>query len=251
MTLSFRDRFFSPKVARAITSPSAIVATGAGAAVGILTGLGPLAVVAGGVVAFSARVAASIPRAPRADRIDPFTLSEPWNRLVQDAQSAQREFGDAVRRAKTGPLRDRLAEIGARIDDGVNDCWRIAQAGHALADARGRMDTTGTTRELAEVQSTATPDNPTVQQTVSALQAQLATAERLDRTIVDTRDQLRLLNARLDEAVTRSIELSVGTSTSSGTSGLSAVDADVTAITGELEALRQALDVTSSVEATG
>ena len=34
--MSFRDRFFTPKVARATTSPSAILAAGAGAAVGML-----------------------------------------------------------------------------------------------------------------------------------------------------------------------------------------------------------------------
>ena len=38
-TSSFRDRFFSPKVARAMMSPLGIVLAGAGAAAGIVVGL--------------------------------------------------------------------------------------------------------------------------------------------------------------------------------------------------------------------
>ena len=41
-SLSFRDRFFSPPVGRALTSPSGIIALGAGAALGIAIGLGAI-----------------------------------------------------------------------------------------------------------------------------------------------------------------------------------------------------------------
>ena len=44
---------------------------------------------------------------------------------------------------------------------------------------------------------------------MESLRAQLATAERLERVIGDADSRLRLLNARLDEAVARTIELSV------------------------------------------
>jgi hypothetical protein len=60
--MAFRDRFLTPRVARAITSPSAIVATGAGAAAGILVGLGPVGAVALGAAALGARVLAAVPR---------------------------------------------------------------------------------------------------------------------------------------------------------------------------------------------
>ena len=49
MAPSFRDRFFTPPVARAMTSPSGILAAGVGGAAGMLTGVIPLAVL--GVVA--------------------------------------------------------------------------------------------------------------------------------------------------------------------------------------------------------
>ena len=86
---------------------------------------------------------------------------------------------------------------------------------------------------------------PGVLATAEALQSQLSTAARMDGTINATHDQLRLLNARLDDAVTRSIELSV----SSATDGkIDQVGQDVAGITQEMEALRQALEVTSSVD---
>ncbi len=234
---SFRDRFFTPKVARAIVSPSAIVATGAGAAAGILVA-GPIGAVVGGALFFAGRVAAAIPRkGPRA-RIDPFSLGDPWKRLVRDALAARDQFEQAIRSTRPGPLRDRLRSIGARVDEGVDECWEVGRAGHALAQARRRIEVPEIERELAML---GTPETPTGEQTVAALQAQLDTARRMDQTIRETHDRLRLLNARLDEAVTRSIELSVST----GAEGqLDQVGRDVTAITHDMEALRQALEET-------
>jgi len=46
---SFRDRFFTPPVARAMTSPLGILLAGVGAAVGIVVGGGPLGAVILGV----------------------------------------------------------------------------------------------------------------------------------------------------------------------------------------------------------
>ena len=62
MRLSFRDRFFSPKVARAVTSPSAILATGAAAAVGRGSPFGPFGRRSAGLLGYAARVGLAIPR---------------------------------------------------------------------------------------------------------------------------------------------------------------------------------------------
>ena len=97
--MSFRDRFYTPQVARAMTSPSGIVAGGAGAAIGVLVGLGPVGAVIGAIVAWVARVGVAVPRRQRAtsSRIDPFSLGDRWNRLVRDAQQAQKSFDQALR----------------------------------------------------------------------------------------------------------------------------------------------------------
>ena len=65
--LRFRDRFFTPPVAHAVTSPSGILAAGVGAAVGIVA-LGPIGALAG-LAAYAVRVAVAIPR-PSKGRTD-------------------------------------------------------------------------------------------------------------------------------------------------------------------------------------
>src|SRR3954468_16904548 len=118
--LSFRDRFFTPPVAPAMMSPSGILLAGGGAAAAILVGLGPIGAVVLAAAAWAGRVAYSVPRNAGGDKIDPFTLNDPWRRFVQGALQAEARFDQAVRTAHTGPLRDRLQEIADRIDEGVS-----------------------------------------------------------------------------------------------------------------------------------
>lgn len=251
----FRDRFLTRPVARALTSPLGIVLAGAGTAVGIAVGLPIVAAVGIGAAAWAVRVAVAIPKGFDADGIDPFDLADPWRTFVWQAKRSRRQFTDAVRTAKDGPLRERLAEIGDRITTGVEECWRVARSGQALTDARARIDVAGITRQLSELTyggggaggagAQTTPDPASaLGQTIEALQSQLATAKRLDEVIADTRDRLRLLDARLGEAVTRAIELSARVHETDDLTGLSA---DVESVVGEMEALRVALTETDQL----
>jgi hypothetical protein len=240
--LSFRDRFFSPKVARAVTSPSAIVATGAAAAVGVLA-FGPFGVLAG-LLGYAARVAIAIPRGGRSERIDPFGVKEPWRKFVSDAVQTRRRFDEAIRGMAKGPLRDRLVEIGGRLDTAVEEVWHIAKRGQIIADARRRLNPDQTRWEMSQVVPPGGWIEPgsTAEQTMKSLRAQLETAERMDSVIAATVDRLRLLDARLDETVTRAVELSVDSPSSADVGGVSGLGADVDGLVTEMEALRQALD---------
>ena len=245
-SLSFRDRFFSPPVARALTSPSGILALGAGAAIGILatigTGglLGPVVGgILGGAVGYSGRVALAIPRNGATASIDPFGVNEPWRHAVKDSLQARNRFREAVKSFQAGPLRDSLTTTGDHIDDAVNECWKVAQQGQLLSTARKRIDDRETQWELQQAAAQIPPGaaaSPTQARTIASLQAQLETAQRMDGLISSTYDELRLINARLDEAVTQAIELSV---TNHG--DLSTVSSDVDDIVGSLSALRTAL----------
>jgi chromosome segregation ATPase len=141
-----------------------------------------------------------------------------------------------VRSAHRGPMRERLTEIGGRLDDAVDECWRVARQGQALTDARSKLDTTDAQRELASLD----PSSPSQTETAEALHAQIASAQRLETTINDARDRLRLLDARMDEAVARAIELSV----EGGDADLQGLGSDVDGLVGDMEALRQGLEET-------
>lgn len=245
--LSLRDRFWSPPVARAVTAPSSILLAGATAAVTLVATAPlalPLGLVAGavaGAAAYGGKVLWAVPRNERRVDPDPFGVQEPWRRFVSDALDARRRFDGAVASMDKGPLRDHLGRIATRLDDGVDEIWRISQQGNTLVGARRRIDLEGVRRELAQVEDQA--DEPwaagsRLEQTAEALRAQIASAERMEAVINDAVDRLRLLDARLDETVTRAIELSSG----AGTSSARSVDGDVEGLVTEMEALRLALD---------
>ena len=251
---SLRDRFFTRQVARAITSPLGILLGGAVAAVTIVAGVPLVAALPLGVAAWAGKVALSIPR-DRRERIDPFTLQEPWRRYVQEALQARNRIDEAVGRTRPGPLRDHLAEIAARMHTGVEECWLIAKRGQTLVEARRGIDVADVDRQLAEIADAqgadpqaaeagadAAPPDPALARVAESLGVQRATAERLDRVIGQAHSELRMLDARLDEAVARTLELSAHASADTSVEGLGT---DVDALVTEMESLRQALEETS------
>ncbi len=249
-TLSLRDRFYSPSVSRALTSPSGILALGGGVAAGIMlaaiaAAAAPVTVVAavvGGALGYGGRIALALPRTGgTSTRIDPSSVKEPWRRAVQEAQRAQSRFRDAVKSFQPGPLRDSLTAVSGQIDDAIAECWRVAKQGQIVADARTRINDREARWELQQIQQAANPGtapNETQARTIAALQAQMATADRMDALVSRARDQLGLLNARLDESVTRAIELSV----SNRLSDANTLGDDVGDIVTDLESLRMAIE---------
>lgn len=239
----FRDRFLTPPVARAIMSPLAIVLFGVGAAGAILLGAPLLAAAGVGGLAWGGRVLAAVPRNPTIDRVEPFTLSEPWRSYVVGAQAAKARFDRVVDDMGGGPLRERLAGLADRLDDGIDESWRIAKRGNDISDALARLDTVRTQAELAQLRLSLAgrPPSTAAAKTIQSLEAQLGSAERLRTTEDDARDRLRLLDARFDELVARAVEVSLGTEDSD------VLGDDVDGLVGELEALRTALEETNSI----
>ena len=73
---------------------------------------------------------------------------------------------------------------------------------------------------------------------MTALEAQLASAHRLVALADRSRDRLRLLDARFDELVARTVEVSVGTGDTD------VLGNDVDGLVSELESLRIAMEET-------
>ena len=234
------EHWKSRKAGDAVMAPSAIVLAGVGAAAAILGGLPALAVAGVGALAYLARVAMLVPRRARGERIDTMTISDPWRAYVNEALDAQRRYRKAVSTASPGPMRDRLVEIGDRIDDGVNECWRVGRRGDALVDAIGNLDAPSAFRDLEAAKRDSGADQSDAQRaTMKALQAQLDSADRLTAVARDAQEKLRLLNARLDEAVARAVELSI---TAADVGELGGLGGDVEDVVSEMETLRVSLE---------
>ncbi len=244
---SFRNRFFTPPVARAIMSHWSILIFGVVSAATIVIGAPVAAAFAVGAAAYGGRVLAAVPRGPkREDRIDPFVLSEPWRSYVQGAQSAKLRFDRTVAATRSGPIRDRLSELSSRLDDGIRESWRIASRGDDIDAAIAELNTTQALTELAQLRGQAhqqTAASVDMQSTITSLEAQIDSAERMQQVSSSTRDRLRLLDARFDELVARAVEVSVG-SADSGVLGN-----DVDDLVTELEGLRLAMDDTRRADA--
>lgn len=233
----FRDRFFTRKTAEAIMAPLSIVGAGVGVAAAVLAGLPEVAAGAAGLAVYAGAVVAQMPRA-RVDsqQIDPRLLREPWRRHVAEALDAEQRFADAVAATPPGPLHDRLGDMRLRVSDAVSEAWRIANRGQQLELALGRLDSSADLRQ--RLGASGVGDD-----VAAALRSQLATYERIEATARDTRDRLRVHEARLDETVARAIEVGLR---AGDPIEIGVLDDDVESLVDEMEALRRGLDETQA-----
>jgi len=192
--------------------------------IGIIIGFG---IVAAGLLLVSRR--------PRKERIDPFTLQDPWRAMVRKAQSTATRFADAVHKTNPGPLKERLTDVGRRVDAAVNEAWAIAQRGHGLDKAVDQLNLPDNRRRLAALEA-GTDGDPAVTQ---AVRNQVASGERLAAVADNARTRLQRLNAELEESVARAIELSMS---AADVGALQPLGADLDNVVDELEALRLALE---------
>ena len=229
---------------QALRSPAALGLAVAGAGIGALAGLSLLAVA--GVAAVGYGTGAALTAALRrrnspgrsAGRIDPFTLGEPWRLRVREALRARARYQTAVEEARNGPLRDRLADIGTRIDAGVEECWRVANQGDALRRGLRSLEPGRLRTSLAAAEASA-GEGAEGDPRIGALRAQLTSAERLAAAAEDADQRLRLLSARLGEAAARAVELSLG---AGGDEALTGLGSEVDEVVDQLESLRLAID---------
>lgn len=248
---SFRDRFLTRRTAEAIMAPSSIVVGGAATAAGIAAGAPIVAAALLGAAAYGAWVARQMPRARPATGadgdIDLRRLRDPWRWYVKEALDSEERFSRAVQGANAGPLRERLATIGTRLRDGVRECWRIANRGQELEDALRELVPADQVEERIR-SLRAGPPSATTDGLVDALRGQAESWRRIAATAADARNRLEILEARLDEAVARAVELSLR---SADVGALGGLDADVDALVGEMEALRRGLEEVTGQPMTG
>lgn len=235
------------RTADAVMSPGAILVGGLGASAAVLVGAPVVAAIGLGALVYGGIVALRLPRKKRGPRVEPRRLPQPWRAFVEDALAARARYGRALAATEPGPLRDRLREVGASLDSGVEECFRIARHGAQLDEALRSLDPAGVARDRAELEHAAWSDPDARARATDALSAREATVQRLTTVAADARDRLRALDARLDEAVARAIELSLR---SDDTGELAGLGGDVDSVVSDMEALRQALEEASGTTTT-
>lgn len=205
----------------------------AGCALAAGLGAGPALLL--GLCSAGIWVGVRLSRRPPPDRIEPTRVGEPWRQRVSSALAARSRFERGVR-TKPGPLRDQLREVGHRLDQAVAECWEVAQRGDRVDAALAEMDRPRIRSQLDELARSGDPAaiGP-------SLGAQLGSAERLAKLSSDTHDQLRRLNAQMEQAVAQAIEVSAQ---STGAATLGPLGSDLDDLVMELQSLRKALQET-------
>lgn len=221
-------------------SPSSVLFPLGGAALALFAGLPWWSAILVAVVAWSSKIGASSliarSQSSRGPRIDPFTLAEPWRNYVKDALGSRTRFRRALKDVEDGPLLVRLSEIGGRVDRGVEECWEVARKGHQLTDARRSINVAAAKRSVE------TPGNhPDL---ISAANSEMAAHKRLTAREDSLKTSLKVLNARLDEAVARAAEMSTRADT---LDDLTDITNAIDGIVGDLESLRIGLDTVDEI----
>jgi len=234
-----RDRFFTPQTAKAILSWRILVGVGVGVALGV-AGLPVGVAVAAGIGIYLASVAVAMPRGTARPMLDPFTLSEPWRRLMQQAQGASRRLRATVNGVDDGPLREQLTAIADQLDRGLHESAAVARRGDEIDEMVRNLDPTRLRSKLATLQHDAgdqpTPDTAAA---IASVEQQLATAARLQQQSAETADSLRRTQTQLDELVARASEVRIGVA------DRETYARDVDDLVIQLEALHQAVQETN------
>jgi len=226
-----RDRFYTPKTAKAILSWRILLGIGV-AAGGILLGLNPALAIAFGVVAYTLSVGAAMPRDQRR-RVDPFTVQQPWRQFVQGAQQAAMKLQQTIDAATDGPVKDRMRSVREKLEHGMDETWQIARRGHEIDQAIHRLDPTALRSKLSTLQATNDADAA-----IASIEAQLESVDRLKDQSTRAENRLRLAQTRLDELVARAAEVSIGAGDTDQ------YEHDVEDLVIELEGLRLAVEET-------
>jgi hypothetical protein len=236
--MSFRDRFYTPKTARAILSWRILLGAAFGVVAGLLGVPWPAAIVAG-IAVYAVSVLLALPRGSKTPAIDVFTLSEPWRQLMQSAQGSQRKLRDTIAAVPGGPLRDQLNDISTQLERGLADAYRVAKAGDDIDDVVRRLDPPALRSRLATAEQRAAADpSPDNTAAVTSIKEQLESADRLKQQSAQTAATLRSNQAQLDGLVARAAEVRVGNADTD------IYRQDVDELVVKLEALRQATEET-------
>jgi hypothetical protein len=238
------DNHRLPSVARAATSPTAVVAAGAGIGLGELSHLAWPFVVVLGAAGYGARVGWTALRRrlalrrrgrPHLAHIDPWSVAEPWRGYVTRALDARKSMRQLARDCPPGPVADFLGQARAQVESAVEEYWALARSGATLAGPPGRSHKVA--GELEAVQASSAQargaDKAMLATREEALASELRSLRHLDAVANQVSERLSGLTGQLEGLVAAAGELVV----SAGVPG-----ADLSLLSSQLSSLSRALE---------
>ena len=156
-----------------------------------------------------------------------------WAPVVADAVEVRRRWYELVAGLREGPVRDRLTELGEKIDAGV---LAVHATASRAADAE-RIAATLDADKVTDDYKRAKRDPSVDPALLDALSVRFASVQRVLNALDDVDRQLRLLDARLGAAVARGAEVAL-----TAGEGSDDLARELDAVVGELGALQQSLD---------
>jgi hypothetical protein len=162
--------------------------------------------------------------------VDPGAVSARFAGAVADALDARRRFAGLLAGVREGPVRDRLAAAGERLDAGVLAVWDTARRATDVEHTLATLDPDRVADDYKRAKRVEGDD-----ELEAVLAQRFASVQRLLNALDDTEDRLRLLDARLGAAVAGAAEVALGTA------GGDALGAEMDGVVAELESLRAAL----------
>ena len=168
--------------------------------------------------------------------IDPVRVPARFAPVVRESVAARDRWVTLLAGLRPGPIRDRLGEIGVRIDQGVIEVWETACRAGEIERTLAALDPDEATAAYKRAKRSA--DDGHEPPELPALEARFSSVQRLLNLLDDTEARLRLLDARLDAAIARGAEVAVTASTDEA----DRLGDDLDAVVDELTALRAGLD---------
>lgn len=165
--------------------------------------------------------------------VDAATVAPRWQPAVREAVEARVRWRAVVDGLREGPVRDRLTQLGERVDEGVLAVWETVVRATEMERIAAGLDVERVTDDYKRAKR----DPSTDPALMDALSARFASVQRVLNALDDTDERLRLLDARLGAAVARAAEVAL----SAGAGG-DDLGAELDAVVGELGALRESLD---------
>jgi hypothetical protein len=245
-----------PALVRAAVSPTAIASAAVGAGIGLLAQSIPWAI-ALAVVGWTIRMIVALVVQRRRERaaiphpaqLDPWSVPEPWRALVQQASATQTRFDQVAGDWPDGPMRDRVLSLRPTFYKEFAAVGAIAAHGAAVSGWTGASATLGggptaqsLAQELERTQAQRMSLGDRAQSRVEelsrreeAIAAQLRAVHAALQASDSVHDRLRVVVARLDEAVTHLLTLSIEAGDGGGLDQVSTV---LTSLDDELQALQ-------------